>query len=274
VTAVTSVGEVFKAIEGVKAGASAFCTNFYPVETKLEAWIEHGDLAADAGADAVFFYRKDRGFWRLHFCARDVSALERALLASSRLKAERLVIDLVGKAGALDSLINVIQSTGFRPLRKLLRLARGKENGFVQAIASDIQVTFADQGDAPRILRLLESSFDCYADQLPTPYELEQALSERQVLAIKSGGDLAAMLFFETRGLTSTVRFWAVATPFRCRRFGAASMRYYFALNSVVQRFILWVTETNDTALDRYRHYGYVPDGLIDQVMVSPAILT
>jgi GNAT superfamily N-acetyltransferase len=83
---------------------------------------------------------------------------------------------------------------------------------------------------------------------------------------------LAAMLFFETQGFTSTVRYWVVSDKFQSRGFGSALMRHYFTLQSAVRRFILWVTIDNENALQKYRHYGYTPDGLVDHVLVNSLI--
>jgi hypothetical protein len=49
-------------------------------------------------------------------------------------------------------------------------------------------------------------------------------------------------------------------------------MRYYLATHGAVRRFILWVTVSNENAVQKYRHYGYAPDGLIDDVLVNQMI--
>jgi hypothetical protein len=133
-------------------------------------------------------------------------------------------------------------------------------------------VVFAEAADSRAILDLLESSFDRYADQVPMLYEIDAAIEAKQVLAIKYGGGLAAMLFFETQGFTSTIRYWVVADQFQSRRLGASLIRHYFATQSAVRRFILWVVATNENAVKKYRHYGYAPDGLVDHVLANDMI--
>jgi hypothetical protein len=73
---VKNVTEVFAAVQQVKAGAAAFCTNFFPVERKLQGWIDHGELLVELRDEAAFFLRKDRDFWHLYFCAASTAALE------------------------------------------------------------------------------------------------------------------------------------------------------------------------------------------------------
>jgi ribosomal protein S18 acetylase RimI-like enzyme len=80
------------------------------------------------------------------------------------------------------------------------------------------------------------------------------------------------LLFFETQGLASSVRFWAVSEKFRDRRVGSALMQHYFQIHGSVRRFTLWVNASNENAITKYRHYGYAPDGLMDHVLVNQMI--
>jgi ribosomal protein S18 acetylase RimI-like enzyme len=266
---VTTVTAVFDAIQGAKAGASAFCTNFFPAQGKLQGWIDHGELLGELGDRSAFFLRKDRDFWHLYFCAADVATLRQEITALPALKTERVAADLVGSEAVLGELLNVVESAGFRRYSRLVRLARPSQPAPPQSAAAGTEVLCADKTDGQAIINLLECSFDRYADQLPALYEIEAAIAARQILAVKCEGTLAALVFFETQGFTSTIRYWVVDQRFRSHRFGSAVMRHYFAVQAAVRRFVLWVTANNDNAVLKYRHYGYAPDGLIDHVLVN-----
>jgi len=277
---VRRVAEVFDAIQHARAGATAFCTNFFPVQARLQSWIDHEQLWSELRDGALFFLRKDRDFWHLYFCAADLRSLKRVIPTLPSLSNEPVVLDLIGNEAALADLIGIFEASGLRRYARLVRLARAAaatslspsdgEKCAQSSAARD--VAFADQSDSDSIRALLESSFDRYADQLPMPCEIEAAIANRQILVIKIGGLLAALLFFETQGFTSTVRYWAVAQSFRSHRLGSALMRHYFSSQSAVRRFILWVTANNENALQKYRHYGYAPDGLVDHVLANPMI--
>ncbi len=49
-------------------------------------------------------------------------------------------------------------------------------------------------------------------------------------------------------------------------------MRHYLESHGGVRRFTLWVAAVNQNAIEKYRHYGYAPDGLVDQVLVNEMI--
>jgi hypothetical protein len=269
---VAGVTEVFDAIQAAKAGATAFCTNFFPIQGKLQGWIAHDELQIELRDGAAFFLRQDRDFSHLYFCAADVPALERGITTLPALKTEPVTIDILGPEPSIAEALGVVESAGFRRHSRLLRLARSAQAEPPQAPADSKEVLFAEKTDCRAIVNLLECSFDRYADQLPTPYEIEAAVAARQVLVVKCQGTLGALLFFESQGFTSTIRYWVVDQQFRLHRFGSALMRHYLAVHSSVRRFILWVTALNEDAVLKYRHYGYLPDGLVDHVLVNEMI--
>jgi len=270
-TPIQTPSQVFDAVQSAKAGAPAFCTNFFPVESKLRGWIDHGELFAELRNGATFFFRKDRDFLRLYFCAADVAALQREMVARPCVQTERVITDLVGKGPALDDLASAIESAGFRRHTLLQRLVRAAGP---ESAADGPPVGFAEKADSQAVLRLIESLFDHYGEQLPTLYEIESAVASRQILAARSNGKLAGVLFFETQGLASTIRFWAVAETFRDLKTGSALMRQYLKIHDAVRRFTLWVNANNENAIRKYRHFGYAPDGLIDRVLARGLIPT
>ena len=262
-------GQVLDAVQKAKAGATAFCTNFFPVESKLQAWIQRGELIAEEHPGAAFFFRMDRDFRHFYFCAASLMALEQGMAAAPGLKTERVIADLVGNESAMNQLLPVLEQAGFRRYAQLQRLARV---GRPEAGGDGLLAAFAGKADCPVVLGLIEASFDRYGEQLPLTYELEAAIESREVLVVKRDGNLAGLLFFETQGMTSTVRFWMVAEKFRGQRVGSALMQHYFQTQTAVRRFTLWVDARNENAIQKYRHYGYAPDGLIDHVLANEMI--
>lgn len=268
---IQQVSQVFDAIQTAKAEAPAFCTNFFPVESKLQGWIDHGELSGEVLAGAAFFLRKDRDFQHYYFCAADETALQRAIAAWSGWKSGPMVTDLVGNESDVNRLLPALEQAGFR---RYTRLQRMTKTGRPETGGDAGPVEFAGAADARPALGLIENSFDRHGEQLPTSYEMESAIENRQVLAIRREGVLAGLLFFETRGVASTVRFWVVAEKFRDHRVGAVLMQHYFQMHGAVRRFTLWVNSNNENAVSKYRHYGYAPDGLADQVLANEMINT
>ena len=68
------------------------------------------------------------------------------------------------------------------------------------------------------------------------------------------------------------IRYWMVAEPFRALRLGSALMQHYFNMQGAVRRFVLWVNADNTNAIEKYRHYGYAPDRLVDHVLANQMV--
>lgn len=269
---VDTVHQVFAAIQRVKSNAPAYCTNFFPGPQKLQGWIEHGELFCEPQPEAAFFFRRDHDFWRIYFCAASREALERELTGLPDANTKPLVMDVIEPETAVESLLPVLETTGFRLHSRLCRLARQGSPGPGLSASGDPQPVYAGNEDVQAVADLLDDSFDYYAEQLPAIHEIEAAINHRQILVMKQLQTLAGLLFFETQGVASTIRYWTVAEEFRARRYGSALMRAYLAAHAAVRRFNLWVKADNQPAILRYQHYGYAPDKLVDWVLVNGTI--
>jgi len=263
--------EVFDAIIRVKAKGHAFCTNFYVTQERLAGWIAHKQLKASCRGDSAFFFRQDRDFWHLYFCAPNGDALRSGMRELEELKSKRVVTDLLGNAETLDALLPAMEDAGLRPYKRLVRLMRTAREANTSAPSSD-GVAFADSRDAEAILCLIEETFDRFAKQIPTPKEIEEAICARKILTLRNGETLMGLLHYETRGATSTLRYWVVAPAFQDRRVGASLMRHYLQTQDAVRRFVLWVNSDNENAIAKYRHYHYARDGVVDYVLANESI--
>jgi GNAT superfamily N-acetyltransferase len=270
---VQSPTEVREAINWAKANASAYCCNFFPSTQKLQSWITHGDLICDQCAGVTLFFQKDRDFWHFYFCAANPGVLQQAVTALPVFKIEPMVLDLVGQELALAGMKGLFENAGFRLYNRLFRMARMVPPVTPPvATMADSRVVVAAPADCQPILDLLLRSFDRLAEQIPMLYDIEAAVAEGQIRVVRSGGKLAGLLFFETQGMTSTLRYWLVAPEFQSQRFGSGLMHRYFAEHPAVRRFLLWVVAANIQAIGKYEHYGFAPEGLVDYVFANEKI--
>jgi len=248
--------------------AGPLMTNFYPTQDKLQRWIEEGTLFSMTAGTALFVLRRDRDFLHLYYMASRAADLVPALheLSSN----ETLTVDVLGKRAQVDEIAEQFVNAGFRGHCVLHRMTMTNGAGLAPA-TDDPEVVFADADDAAALASMLEAALDRYAEQIPDEDEMKRAAAERKVLVIRSDAAIAGMLFFEVTGQSSLLRHWLVDVAHRDRRVGARLMRRYFSDCKDVRRFTLWVISDNDNAIDRYRHYGYHQDGLIDQVLMRRA---
>lgn len=270
---IETTGQALAAIERAKTNTTAFCTNFFPSVPKLQGWIDHAEFFGELHDEAAFFLRKDRDFWHLYFCAANSETLNREIKMLTHIRKEPVVIDLVGHESALNELAAPLEAGGFRPYCRLQRMARlGQSLDPKPADDSKTSVGYADLSDVRPVFDMICGAFDRYAEQLPMLYEVKAAIENRQVFVAKHEGMLAGLLFFETQGLTSMLRYWLVGGKFRTFHLGSALMNHYLVSQNNVRRFLLWVLSGNESAIQKYRHYGYAADGLVDLVLANRTI--
>ena len=111
---VQSAGAVLEAIQQIKGTAGAsFCTNFFPVRAKLDAWISREEFFEERGPQVVCFFRKDRNFLHLYFAAESPAALAEALAQSDTIRDHPVSLDLVGPEAAIAPQEKLLNDSGF-----------------------------------------------------------------------------------------------------------------------------------------------------------------
>ena len=239
---VQSADEVGKLVSRVKSTATEYCTNFYPTPAKLQNWVRHAELWCENAEGAVFFLRKDRGFTHLSFCAKSRDSLKRGIENLPIVKEEPFVLDLVGAEAALVPFWELLKTQGFSLYQRLFRMTRTVSPEHEAMPAADARVVTAAVDDCQAILDFLLQSFDCRAEQIPMLYEIRDAVDLGKILVVRQGQDLAGLLFFETQGMTSTLRYWLVDRGFRDQRIGAALMSRWFLDHPKTRRQVARVT--------------------------------
>lgn len=266
-----SVAAIYEQMDRARR-AGPLMTNFYPVPDKLQRSIERGQLFSMTTGNVLFVLRRDRDFLHLSYVASTAADLARAVGELVARLADTVTVDVLGPRERMAEIVELFGQAGFRGQCTLERMTRvTKTDRPEQApppAPADPEVVLASEGDGAALAGMLETALDRFSEQIPDADEMAKAASERKVLIIRSGPTIAGMLFSEITGQSSLLRHWLVDPAFRDQRIGARLMRRYFADCKDVRRFLLWVICDNHNAIDRYRHYGYQQDGLIDQVLI------
>lgn len=174
---------------------------------------------------------------------------------------QNLIVDVIfseRKQKNWFPIINKFSECGFKKHTSFNRMALSNPSR-IENYQSDKVVT-ATSEDLPLIKLFLEENFDVYAERIPTIKELEK-LSETTYL-IKQRNSIAAILISEINGYTEELRYWLVDKEYRENGFGSILMKYFFNHNASTTRFLLWVQENNENAIEKYKHFGFEKDNL------------
>jgi GNAT superfamily N-acetyltransferase len=269
---ITDSAQLFDAIQRVRQGSSGFTTTFFASREQAQAWIDRTALSYASHDHALLIFRRDRDFHHLYHVAADAKALTAALasLPSPDVAAEpgaALTADLVGREADVRALAELYRRAGFAQYTSLFRMVRLADPAAVDDY-EDPQVVFAGPADAPAILAFLERLLDRFAEQTPDLDEIDQAIAKQNIIIVRRGSELGGLLFFETTGQTSILRYWFVDDRHRNEGIGARLIKTFFRLCRGGKRIMLWVIADNSDAIAKYQHYGFRAESLVDQIMI------
>jgi ribosomal protein S18 acetylase RimI-like enzyme len=265
---VTESAQIADAIRQVRQGSAGFVTNFFAGRKQIETWTNLGLLSCQAAGRCVWIRRQDRDFYHLYYFAVDAQTVEDALGELDQV-ADRapLVIDLVGRKNDVPGIAEVFRRHGFEEHALLVRLTR--PGGPCPASdGEDPEVSLAETADAPEILGLLDRLFEPFSKQIPGLSEIRDAISRNGILIVRRRATLAGLLFYETAGITSTLRYWCVDESFRDQGVGAKLIKTFFRNCRDSRSVVLWVYAGNDNAIRRYRQYGFQETDTVDRILI------
>ncbi|MCG5244941.1 GNAT family N-acetyltransferase [Methylorubrum extorquens] len=250
-------------IGAVPRDTKTYTTNLYATREQIEGWCADGRLCALSTGQAVLLLRADRSFHHIHHVARDLTALANALGA---LHAGTYTADIVGQGEQLDEVCATYAASGFAVHTFLQRMVHV---GRLEAARED-DATIAAPEEAAEVVALLERLLDRFAEQAPEVVALQQEARDGRLLIVRRDGVIVGMLLYEIKGRMAHLRLWHVDDTARGQGMGHRLMRSFLArcAQAQVQRVVLWVIGDNVQSIAIYRHYGFVPDGLLDRIMI------
>ncbi len=265
----TSGDLLFEAIHRIRRQAADFTTSFFAAPEQIQYWADRGVLSQVEHSGCLLIFRRDRDFYHLYHVAAGSRQLSAALAALGGALGSSAVLtaDLVGSPANVAIAAGIYGENGFSEYRSLIRMVRIVDPRLPPE-PLDPEVAFAAPTDTPAIGSFLEGLLDRFSDQIPEPEEIRAAAERRNILIVRRGQALAGLLFFETKGLTSTLRYWYVSQCSRGQGIGARLIRAYFGLCRSAQRLLLWVASDNSDSIAKYEHYGFRREGLIDRIMI------
>lgn len=248
-------------VGAVRRATPAYTSNLYAPREQVERWCAAGHLRALVKNGAALLLRADRDFHHVYHVAGDQLALGAALAI---LPAGTYTTDLVGQGDGLDQVCSTYAANGFAPHSFLQRMSRVQAPG--EPSQWDVAAATAD--DAPQVAAFLDRLLDRFAEQVPDLDELRREALAGRLLLVRRGAAVAGMLMYELKGRTAQLRFWHVDDGARGEGVGRRLMAGFLARCAQAQRLVLWVIGDNERSIAIYRHYGFVPDGLLDRIMI------
>jgi len=250
-----------------------FLTNYYPDPAKAELWCDYELFFTESCGGVTFLLRKDDGFYHLYYISTAAFDLYSGLKLLLKQYPETIFsVDVIGNEKEAFKNGEVFHSAGFTPYTKLVRMSRLLTDSGTEVPVRKTGLKEATTGDLNEINRLLHEFFDPLAENLPLLPEIESWINSGQVLVFCGEQRIHGFLIYEIIGYTSYLRYWFVHPEYRELKIGSILIQEFFRRCAKTRRQLFWVISSNENAIKRYRHYGFLPENLIDNIYTNKEI--
>lgn len=249
----------------IRALRRGFLTNFFLDPVKHGLWIEKGDCHLERIGNTLFIIKQSPTFWNVFYCS---TAMEDFSVDISVFMTEHptttMMFDIVGRDVQCLPIVELFKGKGCKEATSLVRMTRIAEP---LDYTPDASIRKAIEVDIPRVSQLLHEYFNAQTEQIPYDEELLDYASQGHVLVCEGQEHMAGFLIYELNATTLYLRYWFTHPNFRDKKVGSRLLRRFFEEGRDTKRQLFWVIRTNENAIKRYRHYGFVEENMYDYVM-------
>ena len=268
-TPVTSLAELDREVANVRRRADAYVTNLYSDRATLEKWVNDGCLNLIVSDNSLIITRRQTSFTQLFFASSNQVVLTDCLREALRVIAKPTVVDLIGPEATIGTLSESFRVNGFTLRERLRRMSIVpplKRSTHTQSNPSSLVAAEARLRDVESIGQALAADFDPFVDQFPSHDELERLILNHQVLVCLTQDRPAGFLLSFRHGSTALIKYWYVSPTHRGQGVGSLLMTALIESEPQPKRLLLWVKDRNQSAIERYEHFGFRREGLVDEV--------
>ncbi len=252
-------------VSEIRALRLGFITNLFPDADKHGLWIAKGDCLSERVNNTLFVVKVSTDFWNVYYCSTALDALGNDLeVFLAKYSDMTMQFDLIGRDSQCQPLVDLFLDKGCKESVSLVRMTKMTA---LTEYSPDDSVRPASENDLPLINEYLHRYFDERTEQIPYEEELLDFCRKNHILVCEEDGRMAGFLIYELNASTLYLRYWFTHPHYRNRKVGSRLMYRSFEEGKNTRRQMLWVIRTNDNAIIRYRHYGFIQENMFDHVM-------
>ena len=245
-------------------------TNCYLTYFQLKQMLEMDDIRIEFGQKCTYIFKEKHGYIELFFFVNEMMDLleARDFLMNILPSNKKIVTSIISKDKKHEEHQQIIERLGFSLYKKYLR-KKLQINDNSLKVSLNESVCLAEVKDIEVIQTLMNKTFDDISDQIPSGEELEQMVSQKQVLKYMIMNCFAGFLINERQGKKSYLRMLCIEEKYRGSGIGKNLLWEYITSEyKNVDLFYLWVDEQNEKALELYAKQGYISDGVEQYIYI------
>ena len=265
---VESFDVISATIAEIRSLRLGYITNFFADLSRLSSWISKGDCLAERVNNSFFIIKRSDLFWNVYYCSSSLADLTDDLkIFQKKHTGQTMVFDIVGRDDQCQETMKVFQESGSKLATKLVRMTRLLDIDTVSPDYENSFVSYANEKDVLEIHSLLHRFFIERFEQIPYFEELIDYSHKKQILVCKEDEKMAGFLIFDHNPSTLYLRYWFTLPEFRNRGVGSRLFHSFIEEGKGTRRQLLWVIQTNENAIKRYKHYGFTEENMYDYIM-------
>ena len=140
-----------------------------------------------------------------------------------------------------------------------------KENDY----KDEASIGFAEDNDVEELYKLFFSAFNPISERIPTKDQLKRYIYSKNILVNKKQEEIAGFAVIDIQKKTMYLKHLLTVSKFRRQGIAEKLLNKAFFLSKECIRFILWVIETNEPAINLYKKFGYSFEALSNYTYIS-----
>jgi len=241
-------------------------TNFFIPELQFNQLLIENKIQAFKTDKACFLLSDDDGFKRLYFIVSTVDELKAIFKYLSAKFQNTISVETVGNSKYLKDVKEIFLQNNFYEYSSMVRMSKIR-NELENVNFENIHLLTADKKNA--FHELYNKYFDKFIERIPTIEEIDGFIKNKNAYYFSDNNDIQGFIVFEPHGITSHLRYWFVNPSYREKKIGSKLIQLFFNIGEGVKREIFWVIESNQNAIKRYKHFGFIEEDMHNLILIN-----
>lgn len=241
-------------------------TNFFMTESQFNQLLSENKIIVFKTEKACFLLTDDFGFKRMYFIVSNALELNPFLEYLTANYQSEISVETAGNSSYLQEIKETFLQNGFFEYSSMVRMSKIR-NEKEEVNFENIHLLTMDKKE--EFHSLYKKYFDKFVERIPTSEEIDAFIKNKSAYYFSDNNEIQGFIVFEIHGITSHLRYWFVHPNYREKKIGSKLIQLFFNIGENVKRELFWVIESNENAIKRYKHFGFVEEDMHNLILIN-----
>lgn len=241
-------------------------TNFFMTESQFNQLLSENKIIVFKTEKACFLLTDDFGFKRMYFIVSNALELNPFLEYLTANYQSEISVETAGNSNYLQEIKETFLQNGFFEYSSMVRMSKIR-NEKEELNFENIHLLTIDKKE--EFHSLYKKYFDKFVERIPTSEEIDAFIENKSAYYFSDNNEIQGFIVFEIYGIISHLRYWFVHPNYREKKIGSKLIQLFFNIGENVKRELFWVIESNENAIKRYKHFGFVEEDMHNLILIN-----